>query len=327
MILRECRPLREHYRKLDRIEEGTYGIVYRAEDLHTGEIVALKQLKLEKEREGFPVTSLREISAMMRMEDHPNIVRLREIVVGRDNGCEQIYMVLDYVDHDLRTLLDERLGHSNGPFSMAETKSLLKQLLTGVAAMHERWLVHRDIKTTNILVSKDGVLRIADFGLARLVGSHNYNANEENEGKGNLTPLVVTLWYRAPELLLGATSYGPPVDVWSVGCVFGELLLGNPLFPGKGEVDQFQKICDLLGRPSPELWPNMKKLPDYGKLAEPLKCKDLNKLWTKLPRLNQSGFDLINSMLFFDPLQRISAQDALNHPFFLETPYPETPKL
>lgn len=308
-----CRSV-DCYEKVRKIEEGTYGVVFEAKDKETGERVALKKLKLEGEREGFPVTSLREINSLMQVSHHPNIVRIREIVIGGPLAHPSVYIVMDYVEYDMRYWLDE-FHH----FSESECKTFLQQLLAAVAALHERWFIHRDLKPGNLLVGREGQLRVADFGLSRRVGSPPMGSA--------LTRVVVTLWYRAPEVLLGAPEYGWPVDIWSVGCIMGELLLGTPLFAGRTEVEMIGKIFECLGQPSEETWPGWRELPHASKLkiesvtthpAKPLQCQFERKL-------SPTGLDLMSRMLTLDPRRRISAAEALAHPFFREDPPPRDP--
>lgn len=223
--LRKCNSV-DKYQRLNRIEEGSYGIVYRGKHYESGEIVALKRLKWDKEREGFPITSLREINALMHFK-HKNITELKEVVVGSD--VTSIFIVMEYVEHDLKSLMEE-MKH---PFMISEIKTIILQLFEGLAFLHEKLVVHRDIKTSNILISNRGQVKLADLGLAR----------KYHPPKCEMTPLVVTLWYRAPELLLGVKSYGSEIDIWSVGCILGELIQKSPLFPGKGEIDQIDKVC------------------------------------------------------------------------------------
>lgn len=180
-----CRSVDE-FECLNRIEEGTYGVVYRARDKKTNEVVALKRLKMEKEREGFPITSLREINTLMKAQ-HENIVTVREVVVGFD--LDKIYLVMEYVEHDLKSLMEVM----SGPFTVGQVKCLLIQLLRAVQHLHDNWILHRDLKTSNLLLSHKGILKVGDFGLAREYGSPLQHYTE----------VVVTLWYRAIELLLG----------------------------------------------------------------------------------------------------------------------------
>lgn len=302
--IQSCRSV-ESFKKLNKIEEGTYGVVYRAQEKVTGEVVALKQLKLEREREGFPVTSLREISALMTCK-HPNIVNIREVVMG--SKMDQVYIVMDFIDHDLRGLMDEM----RRPFDTSEVKTLLQQLLSAIDAMHQHWYIHRDLKTSNLLLNNRGEIKVADFGLARKIG-------EPNAGK--LTQTVVTLWYRAPELLLGETEYSWPIDIWSAGCIFAELLGGKPLFDGKSEPDQIHKIFQLLGMPNERIWPGFSQLPHAAKVAAVQSYH--NHLNNMFPILSKHGLDLLKSFLAYDPKARPTAAEALKHPFFLEDPLPK----
>ncbi|KAJ1717907.1 hypothetical protein LPJ61_007058, partial [Coemansia biformis] len=239
-----CRQVDECYRRLNKIEEGTYGVVYRAQDIATGDIVALKHLKLDQERNGFPITSLREIHTLL-LAKHPNIVNVREIAAGK--SLSSIYIVMDYMDHDLRTLMEGMPS----PFQPSEIKSLLLQLCGAVEHLHSNWIVHRDLKTSNLLM-QSGNLRVADFGLARKYSSP----------LGKMTGLVVTLWYRAPELLMGETKYSTAVDMWSVGCILAELFLHKPLFAGTSEIGQISSIFAACGVPTRDTWPGFADLPN-----------------------------------------------------------------
>ncbi|GAM40238.1 hypothetical protein TCE0_038f12424 [Talaromyces pinophilus] len=220
-----CRHV-DNYERLNHIEEGSYGLVSRAKDLATGEIVALKKLKIDNAPDGFPVTGLREIQTLQRAR-HINVVNLREIVMG--NSMNDVYLVMDFLEHDLKTLLDDM----QEPFLPSETKTILQQILSATEFLHSNWILHRDLKTSNLLLNNRGEVKLADFGMARYFGDPK---------PAHLTQLVVTLWYRAPELLLGAERYGAEIDMWSVGCIFGELLRKEPLFQGRNEVDQLSKI-------------------------------------------------------------------------------------
>lgn len=287
------------YERLNHIEEGSYGVVFRARDKETGEIVALKKIKMDQEKNGFPITSLREIHTLM-MARHENIVHVREIVVG--DTLTQIFIVMDFIEHDLKTLLTTM----RTPFLASEIKTILLQLLSATALCHGNWIIHRDLKTSNLLMNNRGQIKVADFGLARTYG---------DPPMGNMTQLVVTLWYRAPELLLGAESYTTSVDIWSIGCIFGELILREPLFPGKGEIDQVGKIFKLLGRPTEEVWPGFKLLPN-AKRFDLNAIQPYSALRQKFRYVTEAGIDLMNKLLAYDPEQRITAEKALNHPYF-----------
>ncbi|XP_004407430.1 PREDICTED: cyclin-dependent kinase 11B isoform X2 [Odobenus rosmarus divergens] len=306
--LQGCRSV-EEFQCLNRIEEGTYGVVYRAKDKKTDEIVALKRLKMEKEKEGFPITSLREINTILKAQ-HPNIVTVREIVVG--SNMDKIYIVMNYVEHDLKSLMETM----KQPFLPGEVKTLMIQLLRGVKHLHDNWILHRDLKTSNLLLSHAGILKVGDFGLAREYGSP----------LKAYTPVVVTLWYRAPELLLGAKEYSTAVDMWSVGCIFGELLTQKPLFPGKSEIDQINKVFKDLGTPSEKIWPGYNDLPAVKKMTfTEYPYNNLRKRFGAL--LSDQGFDLMNKFLTYFPGRRVSAEDGLKHEYFRETPLPIDPSM
>lgn len=306
--LQGCRSV-EEFQCLNRIEEGTYGVVYRAKDKKTDEIVALKRLKMEKEKEGFPITSLREINTILKAQ-HPNIVTVREIVVG--SNMDKIYIVMNYVEHDLKSLMETM----KQPFLPGEVKTLMIQLLRGVRHLHDNWILHRDLKTSNLLLSHKGILKIGDFGLAREYGSP----------LKPYTPVVVTLWYRSPELLLGAKEYSTAVDMWSVGCIFGELLTQKPLFPGKSEIDQINKIFKDLGSPSEKIWPGYSELPAVKKMTfTEYPYNNLRKRFGAL--LSDQGFDLMNKFLTYCPSKRILSDEGLKHEYFRETPLPIDPSM
>ncbi|RZC56947.1 hypothetical protein C5167_015810 [Papaver somniferum] len=306
-MLEGCRSVHE-FERLNRIGEGTYGVVFRARDKKTGgEVVALKKVKMEKEREGFPMTALREI---LLSTDHPSVVEVKEVVM---DGLDSIFMVMEYMEHDLKSIMETK----RQPFSQSEVKCLMLQLLEGVEYLHDNWVLHRDLKTSNILMNNQGELKIGDFGMSRLYGSP----------LKQYTQLVVTLWYRAPELLLGAKQYSTAIDMWSLGCIMAELLSKEPLFNGKTEVDQLDKIFKTLGTPSEAIWPGFSELPGAKvKFAKQqynlLRKKFPPTAFTGSPVLSDAGFDLLNRLLTYDPAKRITAEEAVNHEWFREVPLP-----
>ncbi|KAM1397601.1 hypothetical protein ACFX2I_015157 [Malus domestica] len=308
-MLQGCRSVFE-YERLNHISEGTYGVVFRARDKKTGEIVALKKMKMDVDKgcDGFPMSALREINILLSF-NHPSIVGVKEVVVDDFDG---VYMVMEHMDHDLKGLMESM----KQPFSVGEVKYLMKQLLEGVESLHDNWILHRDLKTSNILLNMEGELKICDFGLSRQYGSP----------LKPYTPLVVTLWYRAPEILLGAKQYSTAIDMWSVGCIMAELLAKAPLFSGKDEIEQLDKIFKTLGTPDEKS--GLSKLPGFK--ANFVK-QPYNLLHKKFPAasftgscpvLSESGFDLLKRLLSYNPAERITAKDALNHNWFRESPEP-----
>ncbi|KAI1327824.1 cmgc/cdk/pitslre protein kinase [Xylariaceae sp. FL0255] len=306
----------EHYDKLNDIEEGAYGWVARAKEIKTGRVVALKRLKIDdSQRAGLPETGLREIQ-ILKDCTHPNIVELEEVVVSEDTSkIENIFLVLEFVEHDIKSILEDMPE----PFLASEVKALLLQLASGVSYLHENWILHRDLKTSNLLLNNRGRLKIADFGMARYVG---------DPPPPKLTQLVVTLWYRGPELLLGAETYGPAVDMWSVGCIFGELLTREPLLQGKNEVNELTKIFELCGIPTEESWPGFRRLPNARSLRLPsssaaAKNATGSVIRAKFPLLTAAGSSLLSGLLSLNPDSRPSAKEMLRHEYFRQDPKPK----
>ncbi|EEQ92022.1 CMGC/CDK protein kinase [Blastomyces dermatitidis ER-3] len=313
-----CRHV-DNFERLNRIEEGSYGLVSRAKELATGEIVALKRLKMEHCNDGFPITGLREIQTLLESR-HTNVVHLREVVMGND--MDDVYLVMDFVEHDLKTLLEDM----REPFLPSETKTLLLQIISATEFLHSHWIIHRDLKTSNLLMNNRGEIKLADFGMARYYG----------DPPPKLTQLVVTLWYRSPELLLGADKYGPEIDMWSIGCIFGELLTKEPLFQGKNEVEQLSKIFALTGPPTTQTWPSFRSLPNAKSLrlptsgAPPTTTSDASIPLlprSKFPYLTTAGLTLLSHLLVLNPASRPDAATCLSHPYFGEDPKPKAKEM
>jgi cell division cycle 2-like protein len=303
---RGCRSV-DCYERLNEIEEGSYGVVYRARDVQSGVVYALKQVKMENTDEGFSVHALREISILMA-HPHTNVVAVREMVVG--STLNKIYMVMEFVDHDVKALMD-RMKRANARFSTAEIKCLLLQLLSGVAHLHDNWIIHRDLKASNLLYSSGGVLKIADLGLARHYGSP----------LRPYSPVVVTLAYRAPELLLGARLYSAPIDMWSVGCLFAEFLKHQPLFgTARSEIDLLDRMFKLLGTVTEAQWPGLSQLRNYSSVN--FYVQPENRLRAAFSDIGSAGFDLLSRLLTYDPSKRATAKEALQHAYFAEAPRP-----
>lgn len=285
----------DKFQKLEKVGEGTYGVVYKARDKKTGDLLALKKIRLEAEDEGIPSTAIREI-ALLKQLQHPNIVRLYDVI----HTDKKLTLVFEFLDQDLKRFMDA--CGENG-IQAETTKSFLFQLLRGIAFCHEHRVLHRDLKPQNLLINMTGELKLADFGLARAFGIPVRNYTHE----------VVTLWYRAPDVLLGSRKYSTSVDIWSVGCIFAEMVNARPLFPGTNDADQLTKIFKVLGTPSPATWPEMTQLPEYKDNFPVYPGLSLKKI---VKKLDAAGLDLLQRMLEYDPTKRISAEAALQHPYF-----------
>ncbi|KAF7187081.1 CTD kinase subunit alpha [Pseudocercospora fuligena] len=287
------------------VGSGTYGKVYKAIHVYTGGMVALKKIRMEGERDGFPVTAIREIKLLQSL-NHINVVPLLEVMVER-NDC---FMVFEYLSHDLTGLLN----HPTFALTAAHKKHLAKQLFEGLDYLHKRGVLHRDIKAANILISKTGELKLADFGLARFY---------QKRQKQDYTNRVITIWYRSPELLLGETQYGPAVDIWSAACVLVEIFTRHAIFPGDGsEINQLDKIYNVLGTPSRSEWPGISELQWY-ELLRPTQRLPNTFAEKYKERVSPEAFELLQAMFLYDPAHRPAAADVLEHPYFTaEEPKP-----
>ncbi|KAJ4462015.1 putative Cyclin-dependent kinase 10 [Paratrimastix pyriformis] len=405
-----CRSV-DTFTKLGQIGEGTYGIVYRAVDTQNGSIVALKKIRLDREKDGVPVTSLREIKLLKSIR-HPHIVQLKEVVVG--HNVDSVYLVYEYCEHDLAGLFEMR----GAPFTEADIKCLMVQLLSAISYLHDNWIIHRDLKVSNLLYNNHGYLKLADFGLARFF----------DDPIKPYSPKVVTLWYRAPELLpwgrastrrpstcvtfvlsllplwflfyfpvtsfllytthirqpflllggglpqrqlrlrplirectwlspdahrvlaayfgcyplrrTGASGFPPEafrgipsptgavtfvlslLPLWAIGCIFAEFILRAPLFPARNEIGVLDKIAQLLGSAHERIWPGYNSLPQVAKLTLP--THPYNLIQERFNgRISAQGQNFLSRCLLYDPRRRITARDALNHPYFRDAPLPK----
>ncbi|XP_038724375.1 protein IMPAIRED IN BABA-INDUCED STERILITY 1-like isoform X2 [Tripterygium wilfordii] len=296
-------PLRsEAFEKLEKIGQGTYSSVFRARDIETGKIVALKKVRFDNyDRESVRFMA-REIMILRRL-DHPNIIKLEGLITSQLSGG--VYLVFEYMEHDITGLL----SCPDVTFSESQIKCYMKQLLAGIEHCHSRDVMHRDIKGSNLLVNNDGILKVADFGLANFCTSGQQQP---------LTSRVVTLWYRPPELLLGSTDYGASVDIWSVGCVFGELLYGKPILQGRTEVEQLHKIFKLCGSPPDEYW-KKSKLP-HATLFKPQQPYT-SCLREAFKDFSATALNLIETFLSVEPYKRGSASSAVASEYFTTKPY------
>ncbi|KAL8726039.1 MAG: hypothetical protein Q9166_006984 [cf. Caloplaca sp. 2 TL-2023] len=288
------------------VGSGTYGKVFKAIHVYTKSLVALKKIRMDGEKDGFPVTAIREIKLLQSLK-HENVVCLHEVMV-ENNDC---FMVFEYLSHDLTGLLNHptfKLDHSH-------KKHLAKQLFDGLNHLHRRGVLHRDIKAANILISNTGLLKLADFGLARFY---------TKSGDPNYTNRVITIWYRSPELLLGETQYGPAVDIWSAACVMIEIFTRHAIFPGDGgEISQLDKIYNVLGTPTRSEWPGLVDMA-WFELLRPAERKPNTFAEKYQESLTPAAFELLQAMLLYDPAKRPTASDILEHPYFTtEDPAPQ----
>ncbi|KAH6561010.1 hypothetical protein BASA50_000822 [Batrachochytrium salamandrivorans] len=284
----------EKYQKIEKLGEGTYGIVYKAQNRETGDVVALKRIRLDNEEEGVPCTAIREISLLKELK-HTNIVRLHDVI----HTEKKLTLVFEYLDSDLKKFLDTNAGDISAP----TIKHLMHQLFRGVAFCHENRVLHRDLKPQNLLINKRLELKLADFGLARAFGIPVRGYSHE----------VVTLWYRAPDVLMGSRQYSTSIDIWSIGCIMSEMASGRPLFPGGSIRDQLVRIFKILGTPDEKIWPRIAELPDY---KPDFPIYPPARLGPMLPKLSAEGIDLLMSTIEFQPENRISAEVAILHPYF-----------
>lgn len=290
------------YEKIDFLGEGQFATVYKARDVETSEIVAVKKIKIgnrEEAADGINRTALREIKLLHELH-HENIIGLLDVFGHKSN----VSLVFDFMDTDLEIIIkDPKIL-----LTPANIKSYMIQTLKGLEYLHHHWILHRDLKPNNLLISGSGILKIGDFGLAKFFASPNrINTNQ-----------VVTRWYRCPELLFGARQYGTGVDIWAVGCILAELLLRVPFLPGESDLDQLTRIFQVMGTPTDENWPDVKSLPDFVqyKLFPPIPLRDI------FTAASDDLLDLANKLLALFPLNRCTCTEALKMPYFSNKPAP-----
>jgi len=286
----------EDFQKIEKIGEGTYGVVYKGRNKVTGQIVAMKKIRLESDDEGIPSTAIREISLLKELR-HPNIVYLKDVLMEEN----RLYLIFEFLSMDLKKYMDTLPPEKNMDSDLV--RSYLFQVSSAILFCHKRRVLHRDLKPQNLLIDKNGTIKVADFGLGRSFGIPVRIYTHE----------IVTLWYRAPEVLLGSTRYSCPVDIWSVGCIFAEMATRKPLFQGDSEIDQLFRMFRILRTPTEEIWPGVTSLPDY---KNTFPCWSINQLSSQLKNLNEDGMDLLQKMLIYDPVHRITAKEILNHRYF-----------
>ncbi|KAG6919549.1 negative regulator of the PHO system [Tephrocybe rancida] len=305
------------YITLEKLGEGTYATVYKVGLLRnprfsnpyfstqgrsktTNEIVALKEINLDAE-EGTPSTAIREVSLMKELK-HVNIVRLHDVM----HSESKLTLVFEYCEQDLKKYMDTT--GDRGALDPVTVRSFMYQLLKGTAFCHENQVLHRDLKPQNLLINKKGELKVGDFGLARAFGVPvNTFSNE-----------VVTLWYRAPDVLLGSRTYNTSIDLWSCGCIFAEMISGTPLFRGRDNQDQLLHIMRIIGTPSDQQFAKMAKDSPEIQIKQYQRYPKMN-LQQVLPKASREAIDLLDKLLKFDPTERCTANEALAHPYFTNT--------
>ncbi|XP_012277522.1 cyclin-dependent kinase 20 [Orussus abietinus] len=291
----------ENYTITGRIGEGAHGLVLKAYHNTKGHEVALKKVLLKRIDDGIPTSIIREVKTLQQLK-HPYIA---ELLDAFPTGIDFV-MVFEYMPSGLWEMLKD----NERSLTALQVKCYTKMLLEGVAYMHANKIMHRDLKPANLLVNSEGILKIADFGLGRLMWEDNTHPYSHQ---------VATRWYRAPELLYGARFYTSAIDMWSVGCIFGEMLNNSPLFPGETDIEQLAIVLRHLGSPTPESWPELSTLPDYNKITFPYH-KGL--LWEQIvPDAHQEAINLVKQLLVYNSAKRLPAREALHHAYFHCMPF------
>ena len=291
------------YIKQEKLGEGTYGIVYKAKDVQTEKIVALKKVRINPELEGTPSTTIREIALLKELK-HPNIIHLLDVI----NTSKKLALIFEFCESDLKRKEDEYWS-KNEKFPPELAKKYFKQLLQGLKYLHSKKIIHRDLKPQNLLISDSDEIKICDFGLARGTGVPIQTYTNE----------VVTLWYRPPDILLGSKMYDNSIDLWSAACIFAEMVNGKSLFQGKNDAEQCEEIFKIIGTPDENDFPWLKESPEWnaGLTGEGFKKYEKKKFKDVFPDIKDDNvYDILEKMLVFDPDKRASAESILEHPYF-----------
>eukprot|EP01012_Entosiphon_sulcatum_P066677 TRINITY_DN9603_c0_g1_i1.p1 TRINITY_DN9603_c0_g1~~TRINITY_DN9603_c0_g1_i1.p1 ORF type:complete len:507 (+),score=116.14 TRINITY_DN9603_c0_g1_i1:52-1521(+) len=302
--------VQERLQNIEKVGEGGYGEVFKAKDLVTQRIVAAKKLRRNHEKEGFPITSIREIKLLRELR-HRNIVPIESIYTSSET--DNVYVLFEYMEHDLDGLI------AKYELSVPQIKCYFRQLLEALEYLHHKGVLHRDLKPSNVLVNNRGILKLCDFGFARKVKTGQHEAR--------YTPVVVTMWYRAPEILLGCDSYTEAIDLWAAGCILYEMLnRGKVLFRTNGntDLDQLDRIFYMCGTPTEVECPSLRKWQGWSTMRpntkHPRNLNDRIAKWTLEAR------ELLDGLLQYEPGRRTCAEKALQHLWFLVPPYPESPE-
>lgn len=351
------RHINDHYDVVGFISSGTYGRVYKARTKigrgtqatltpkdSRAEAFAIKKFKPDKEGElqytGISQSAIREMALCTELS-HESVIRLVEIIL--ESKC--IFMVFEYAEHDLLQIVHWHTQHPRTPIAAATLRSIMHQLLGGLLYLHQNWVMHRDLKPANIMVTSAGRIKIGDLGLARLF----YKPLQALFGGDKV---VVTIWYRAPELLLGTRHYTPAIDLWAIGCIFAELMSLRPIFKGEEakqdskksvpfQRNQMGKIAEIMGIPRKEAWPLLTSMPEHAQLGSlsainpnVVRPTGLDRWWDTTVKNNnynasssavtatgppphKDGLALLKNLLEYDPLKRLTAETALQHAYFI----------
>ena len=292
------------FQAVERLGKGTYGTVYKARKKGCDKFFAIKKIKNELDNEGIPSTALREIAILKKMKN-PNVVNVEGIAFNK----KHIELCLEYCKYDLKKLIDSK-KHDSSFYNVKFVKNMMYQLLKGVEHLHSHKILHRDLKPQNILVDDNGwILKLADFGLSRVYSIPIRPYTKE----------VLTLWYRAPEMMLGINNYAIGLDIWSIGCIFVELYLGKPFVMGDSEIDQLFKLFQIYGTFNELTLPGYKNFPYFDQdfpFWKGIGLKNYLKQRSHIIPIDDSAFNLMEKMLAIDPCKRITCKEALNHPYF-----------
>ncbi|KDQ61565.1 hypothetical protein JAAARDRAFT_204046 [Jaapia argillacea MUCL 33604] len=288
--------------KVKKVGEGAYAVVYQGREVATGRKVAIKKIKVGQFKDGLDMSAVREVKYLRELH-HQNVIELLDVFSSKTN----LNLVLEWLEADLEKIIKDR----SLVFLPSDIKSWAVMTFRGLEFCHRNFVLHRDLKPNNLLIAADGQLKIADFGLARDFADPGYK----------MTCQVITLWYRPPELLFGSRHYSSAVDIWSVGCIFAELMLRTPYLPGESDIDQLKTIFRALGTPTEDDWPGHTKLPDYMPVGQFPKMP-LRDLFTAA---TADCLNLLSKCLIYEPRKRVSARDALHHPYFFALPNPTHP--
>lgn len=283
------------YERLEKLGEGAYGVVYKGRHRETGEVVAMKRIRYEGPDDGLPATAMREITLLQKIQSN-YVVHLNEVIHEDHRLC----LIFEFLSQDLKMYMDSIGSEGMHPKIFL---SFAEQMMRGLAEVHAHSVLHRDLKPQNLLIDSRGSLKLADFGLARGFKAPIHRFTHE----------IVTLWYRAPCILMGSDAYSTGVDIWAAACIIAEMSNLAPLFAGESEIDQLLKIFRNLGTPSEDTWKGVSRFVDYNPCFPQWRAKPLQQA---LPKMSSAGVDLISRMLCYPPTQRLTAKQALAHEFF-----------